>query len=200
MLVSSIGRGMMFGLPVLSLVFIGFQPAALQLYFAASGALALLQAYIINTPATRAMLRMVPIPPAPSPIEQEESRVKLRMIQEQTVAAMKELRQKQTEMKAAPAKEDNRSMIDKMVANAKKEVSNMKTEMNEKMDQMKGKPTGVNADGSHVVKPRLTDQQKKEAQAYKVLRDEEDRARYEEERTRTRRTTNKSRSSKSKRN
>lgn len=197
MLASSLGRGLMFGLPILSLVFIGFQPAALQLYFAASGALALMQAYIINTPATRAMLRMVPIPPQPSAIQVEESRVRLRMIQAQTVEALKA---KQTEIEATVTKEDKRSVIDKMMDNAKKEVSNMKTEMGEKMDQMKGKQTGANADGSHVVKPRLTDAQKREAQAYKVLRDEEDRARYMKRySTSSSRATNKSRSSKSNR-
>jgi YidC/Oxa1 family membrane protein insertase len=199
MMSSSLGKGLMYGLPTLSLVFIAFQPAALQLYFAASGILAFLQAYLLNTPATRSMLGMVPIPPEPSALEREQSRLKLRMIQEQTATYLQQYRQKQTEMKAAPTKEDNKSRIDKMMDNAKKEVSNMRTEMGEKMEQLKGKTTGMNADGSHVVKPRLTDAQKKEAQAYKVLRDEEDKARYMDRISGSpNRTRNKSRSSKSK--
>lgn len=176
MMQSSLGRAMLYGFPMLSMVFISFQPAALQLYFAASGLLALIQGQLINTPSTRAMLGMVPIPPPPSPQELHESRLRLRMIKDQTDKALAEIRQKvNTEMQAGPAKEGNSNMIQKMMATARKEASNWKTEMGEKIDEMKGKPTG---DGSHTVKPRLTDEQKKDAQAYKVMRDEEDRQQY----------------------
>ncbi|CRG87345.1 Mitochondrial inner membrane protein OXA1 [Talaromyces islandicus] len=180
MMQSSLGKGMMVGLPVLSMAFISFQPAALQLYFATSGALAFVQAYLINTPSTRAMLGMVPIPSPQSAQEIEQSRAQLRMIQTETAAAWAQKLKDKTEMQALPTKEDNMSRIDKMMANAKKEIANMKTEMNEKMGEMQGKSNSINADGSPTVKPRLTDEQKKQAQAYKVLRDEEDKARYEQ--------------------
>lgn len=174
---TSLGRGFLYGLPLLSILFISWQPAALQLYFAASGFLAWIQAYLINTPSTRSILKMAPLPAAAN----EEEQATLRIIENQKKEALRQLLQQrgisqndQMEMKASATKEGNESMIDKMMSNAKKQLKSMKTELGDKANQMAGKPTSE--DTTYKPKPRLTDQQRKEAQAYKLMREEEDRA------------------------
>lgn len=167
---SAIGRFFVIGLPAISLLFIAWQPAALQLYFAASGAFSLIQGHLFNTDATRKMLGIAPLyrPPA------GEGRDGLRMIQEEFLSQMKKMNER-GEYSGLPKKAENVSMVDKMVNNAKKEYSTMKKEMGDKVKSF----TDANADkknhdGTAAAAPRLSAAEKQSAESYKVQREIED--------------------------
>lgn len=167
---SAIGRFFVIGLPAISLLFIAWQPAALQLYFAASGAFSLIQGYLFNTDATRKMLGITPLyrPPA------GEGRDGLRMIQEEFLSQMKKMNER-GEFSGSPKKVENVSMVDKMVNNAKKEYSTMKREMGDKVKSF----TDANADrknhdGTPAAAPRLSTAEKQSAESYKAQREIED--------------------------
>lgn len=167
---TALGRSFIIGLPAVSLLFIAWQPAALQLYFAVSGAFSLVQGYLFNTDATRKMLGMAPIY-RPPPGEGKDS---LRMIQQEFLSQMQKMNER-GEISGTPKKTENVSMVDKMVNNAKKEYSTMKKEMGEKVKSF----TDANADkknhdGTPAAAPRLSAAEKQSAASYKAQREVED--------------------------
>lgn len=59
---------MMYGLPVLSVIFIGYAPAAVQISFAAAAGLSLITTSLLRTPAVRSYLKLAPkVKRAPKP-------------------------------------------------------------------------------------------------------------------------------------
>lgn len=167
---TAIGRFFVIGLPAISLLFIAWQPAALQLYFTASGAFSLVQGYLFNTESTRKMLGISPIyrPPA------GEGKDSLRMIQQEFLSQMKKLNER-GEFSGSPKKAENVSMVDKMVNNAKKEYSTIKKEMGDKVKSF----TDANADkknhdGTPAAAPRLSVAEKQSAESYRAQREIED--------------------------
>lgn len=168
---TSIGRSMMIGLPILSLVFMVWQPASLQLYFAASGVFALLQAHLLNTPVTRAWLGVAP-PFKPTANQDAETLLGLRLIRGKNQEQAKQ-QQSSTEVSASRTKPENLSFIDKAVNGTKQEMSNWRKEMEEKVTEF----TGNNA--ANGPKPRLTEEEKKAAKTYRAVREIEDSRRLE---------------------
>jgi YidC/Oxa1 family membrane protein insertase len=151
-------------------LFISWQPAALQLYFAASGFFSLAQGYLFNTAATRKMLGMAPIyhPPA------GEGKDSLRMIQQEFLSQMQKMNER-GEVSGSPTKSANVSMVDKMVNNAKKEYSTMKKEMGDKVKSFTdANADAKNHDGSPAAPPRLSVAEKQSADSYKAQREIED--------------------------
>lgn len=164
----------MFGLPTISLLFIAWQPAALQFYFATSGLFALLQAYLLNTPATRSLLGVAPMhKPSGGDAANSEG---LRMIREKLASDLRKqanARSAMSETSASAAKPGNISLVDRMLSGAKKEFSSMRKEMDEKVTEFTGNKT-TNADGSPAPRPRLTAAEKADAESYKAQREIED--------------------------
>lgn len=166
---TAIGRSIMLGLPAISLLFIAWQPAGLQLYFAASGLFSLGQAYLFNTPTTRKLLGIAPIYKPTG--EKQDS---LRMIQQEFLSQMqKKMNEQRSEVSGASTKSGNISMVDKMINNAKKEFSTMKKEMSEKVNNYT-QSDAKNHDGSPAAPPRLSAAEKQSAESYKAQREIED--------------------------
>ncbi|KAH8702171.1 putative mitochondrial export translocase Oxa1 [Talaromyces proteolyticus] len=172
MMRSNLGRGMIIGLPAMSLLFISWQPAALQMYFAATGLFGLVQAYLINTPSTRTLLGISPLPPRNS-VSLDSRQAQLRMIQDKMTAVRTQLNTA-SETQASATKAQNISYLDKMINNTKQNFSSMTTGMSESLDNLRGGPK--NHDGTPAPKPRLTDEERREAESYRLLREEEDNA------------------------
>ncbi|OKL64049.1 hypothetical protein UA08_00370 [Talaromyces atroroseus] len=177
---TSLGRSFTMGLPAISLLFIMWQPAALQLYFATSGFFALVQAYLLNTPSTRSWLGVAPIKKV-QPTADALAASGIRMIsKEELIAQLRKQQQEQTggttsssEISASSTKPENISIIDKMVNNAKKEFSSMKKEMNNKVEEFTGN-NSANPDGTPRAKPRLTEAEQADANSYKSVREIDD--------------------------
>lgn len=167
---TALGRFFIVGLPALSLLFISWQPAALQLYFAFSGAFSLIQGYLFNTPATRKMLGMAELyrPPA------GEGKDSLRMIQQEFISQMQKMNER-GELSGSPKKTENISMVDKVVNNAKKGYSDMKKEMGDKVKSFTDENANKkNHDGTPAAAPRLSTAEKQSAEAYRAQREVED--------------------------
>lgn len=162
---------MVLGLPVISLLFIMWQPAALQLYFVATGLFALGQGYLFNTPVTRKMLGISPIyhPPANG-----ESKDGLRMIQQDFLSQMRKMNER-GQLSGASTKPENISTVDKVVNSAKKEISTLRKEMNDKVRSFTdANADAKNHDGSPAAPPRLSMAEKQSAESYKAQREIED--------------------------
>ena len=167
---TAMGRTISLGLPILSLLFMAWQPAAMQLYFAISSVFSLGQGYLFNTPATRKMLGMVPLyrPPA------GEAKDSLRMIQQEFMSQMKKMNER-GEFSGSPTKSENISMVDKVVNNAKKEYSTIKKEMGDKVKSFAdANADAKNYDGTAAAPPRLSSAEKQSAEFYKAQREIED--------------------------
>ncbi|KUL92131.1 hypothetical protein ZTR_02214 [Talaromyces verruculosus] len=167
---TALGRSFLIGFPAMSLLFMSWQPAAMQLYFVVSGLFSLVQGYLFNTPATRKMLGMAELyrPPA------GEGKDSLRMIQDSFLSQMQKMNER-GEISGSPKKTENVSMVDKLVNNAKKEYSTMKKEVGDKVKSMTDANTDKrNHDGTPAAAPRLSAAEKQSAESYRAQREIED--------------------------
>uniref|UniRef100_A0A093XDT3 Mitochondrial inner membrane protein OXA1 n=1 Tax=Talaromyces marneffei PM1 TaxID=1077442 RepID=A0A093XDT3_TALMA len=168
---TALGRSITIGLPAMSLLFIAWQPAALQLYFAVSSLFSLGQGYLFNTPVTRKALG---IAPAYKPPVNGEGKDSLRMIQQEFLSQMRKMNES-GEVSGSSTKPNNISMLDKMVNNAKKEYSTMKKEMGDKVRTFTdANSSAKNHDGTPAAAPRLSAAEKQSALSYKAQREIED--------------------------
>lgn len=165
------GKGILIGLPALSFCFMAFQPAALQLYFASTGAWALGQSYLTHNESFRKWAGLA-IPQrgtrdtfsTPDNPSKGLELLEKRLADERRYFA--ELQKAKEQPQDAPQKI---SAIDRWVNKGKKSFENMTADASKKMQEMQGKPT-KNPDGSDVAPPRLTDAERKKAEQYEAER------------------------------
>lgn len=181
---SSLGKSFIYGLPALSFFFIAFFPSALQLYFASTGLMALGQAYLLNSPGFRRWKGMAPLPqrdvfPLPggySGSDGAQPNRALRMIQD----AIETEKQKVAKDLAKAPPPQSVSFLDKIYSGVKENASNVRKEVEEKLNEVTGKGGDVNPDGTPAPPPRLSKKDKQHADEYHRRRqDEEDAIREE---------------------
>lgn len=170
------GKVVLYVLPVISFLFMIFQPAALQLYFMSTGAFALAQSSVIHKPWFREILSItVPKVSNSAPTVDRSPSVGVARLQQR----IEEERQRMAEL-SKPAQEETTpknytkvSAIDKMIDKGTKGLSEWSQSANEaagkSWDSMRGKPT-TNADGSPIAGPRLSDAELKKAEEYEKER------------------------------
>lgn len=172
------GKVVLYVLPLFSLLFMIFQPAALQLYFVSTGVFALAQSSVIHKPWFRESLRMtVPIVSNSAPTVDRSQSVGVARLQQR----IEEERQRMAELNK-PAQEETAttpesytkvSAIDKLIDKGTKGLSEWSQSANEaagkSWDSMRGKPS-TNADGSPIAGPRLSDAERKKAEEYEKER------------------------------
>lgn len=168
---SSVGKGLLIGVPILSFSFIAFQPAALQLYFATVGAWALVQAYVVNNPSFRNRMGLaIPDPSVKkndvdmSLLEKKSKSLALleKRLAEETRYAAEERRAKSQSGQS----DQNLSSIDRWLNQGKKTFQNFATDAGKKMRSFSGQST----DGPDPAPPRLTDTERKLAEEYEEER------------------------------
>ncbi|KAJ5947557.1 hypothetical protein N7466_000572 [Penicillium verhagenii] len=179
------GKGLIRGLPILTLAFTAFMPSALQLYFAATGIWAYGQAQIVNNLKFRAWMKMETPQQFGSDTElQNDSLSQLtRRIQEENQKRLREARAEFQEMKVDPSK---MSAIDRWMKDGKDWLKELQQQVSKGAKDMSGSGRpDTNADGSPAAPPRLTDAQLKRAtkeEEEQLAYDKEERERRNEER------------------
>lgn len=141
-----LGKIVMIGFPMMSFAFMAFIPSALQLYFAATGFFAVCQAYMMHSHVFRRWLGLT-IPQKTASKADESALRYTRQMKAQLEQAKKLETSKQTQ-------DQNLSFIDRN-AGVLKDLMNKAT----------GQQTKA-ADGSPLPPPRITDADRKRAEAY----------------------------------
>lgn len=163
----SAGKTVLVALPTVSFGFMAFQPAALQLYFAATGAWALAQSYLINNVAFRKALGMTIISDrVTTTLDVKSPSTGLALLERRLADEQRhfaELRKAKTQGQKAPA--GKISFIDRWMNRSKKSLDNITTDASDKIRNWQGKST-TNADGSPARTSRLTDAERKAAEEY----------------------------------
>lgn len=165
------GKGILIGLPVLSFCFMAFQPAALQLYFSATGAWALGQSYLTHSNSFRKWMGMaIPQRAVKDTFADPDHPSKgLELLEKRLAAEQRyyaELQKAKEQPQDSPAKI---SAIDRWMNKGKKTFESMTADASKKVQEMQGKPT-KNPDGSDVAPPRLTDAERRKAEQYEAER------------------------------
>ncbi|KAJ5948977.1 hypothetical protein N7454_002284 [Penicillium verhagenii] len=169
------GKGLVRGLPILTLAFTAFMPSALQLYFAATGIWAFGQSHIVNNLTFRAWMKME-TPQAIGNTElPDDSLSKLtRRLQEENLKRLSEARAEYKEMQVDPSK---MSAIDRWMKGGKDWLKELQQQVSKGAKEMSGSGRpDTNADGSPVAPPRLT-----EAQLKRATKEEEEQLAYDKE-------------------
>ncbi|EAU31221.1 predicted protein [Aspergillus terreus NIH2624] len=173
---SSLGKMFLYGMPAMTFAFMSFFPSALQLYFVATGAFALGQSYLLASPGFRKFANIA-IPQkaggsAPGAgMSAEDQQKALRMIAE----AMEQQKNPAAAGAAAKTPDPNTvSFIDRFLDSLKQSTDKTRKEVTEKMDELRGKGPQKNADGSPAAPPRLSENDRKLADAYEKRRREEE--------------------------
>ncbi|KAJ5759805.1 hypothetical protein N7520_006961 [Penicillium odoratum] len=164
------GKGLLIGLPVLTMAFTAFMPSALQLYFAATGVWACVQAHIVNNPTFRRMAHMETFQNVQETKAAEDSlsQLTLRLQQEQQ-KRLRELQAQDGEVDASKI-----SAIDRWMKGGKDYFKALREQISKAANTSRGPDT--NADGSPAAPPRLTEAQRKRA-----TKEEEEQAAWEAE-------------------
>lgn len=163
---SSVGRGLLYGLPIMSFCFMSFWPSSLQLYFVATGLFGLAQAYFINSPAIRRLLDLTPLPNSSSGSAPGAEPPRLRLIEE--AEKSREQPQPVSGTRELPA---DLSLLDRWKASIMKPFKNMSQEMKDSVNKWTGEGTGQK--GSDVP-ARLSKADLQRAEQYeRTRRDEE---------------------------
>ncbi|KAJ9296914.1 hypothetical protein DTO217A2_8720 [Paecilomyces variotii] len=179
---TTMGKAILYGLPAISFVFMAFWPSALQIYFCTTGAFALCQAYLLNSPSFRRRFGLeIPIPalqtsagPSQAGGDNTPSRG-LRLIYD-AIEAEKAKAAKAMEEKPAA----NVSIIDRAINSVKEGSNKFRSEMQEKMNELSGQGPVTNADGTPAAPPRLSEKDLKMAEDYDKRRREEEEWKREE--------------------
>ncbi|RAL01961.1 membrane insertase OXA1 [Aspergillus ibericus CBS 121593] len=177
---SSLKNGIYYGLPMVSVMFMATFPAALQLYFVATGAFALGQSYLLNSTTFRKRFGITLVDPNVPTYDlagtlQKEGFYGLRMVNEES---MQEAAKRAAEAQAA--ERQKMSFIDRTLGDVKETGNKMKQEMREKIDEYRGTGPATNADGSAAQPPRLSEKDRKLADDYEKRRQEEEEWKREE--------------------
>ncbi|KAJ5099610.1 hypothetical protein N7532_006611 [Penicillium argentinense] len=163
---TSMGKTILIGLPTLSFAFIATMPGALQLYFCATGAFALAQAYVINNTTIRTMLGMtIPRKVTANSAAGAETRNYLAELQERVNKRQKQLREEYKNA-SEPAEPKEVSKIDSMMSGVSSHFKKVAGEVNDTMREKMGQGPAKNADGSPAAPPRLTDAERRKAEEY----------------------------------
>ena len=172
---SSFGKAMLFGLPGISFLFMGWFPSALQLYFVATGFFALCQSHVLRNEGVRKSLGLA-IPnkqqPPSNPLTAEGASKGLRLLQEVIEAEKAKMAEHQKQNPSAPTPDI--SFIDRMINNLKESKDNIQREATDKMNEVRGETPGQNADGTPAEPPRLNEKDRKLASDYERRRKEEE--------------------------
>lgn len=186
------GQMILYVLPGFSFLFMAFQPAALQLYFASTGIFAFFQSTIMHNPWVRNFFHMtMPTGGSSAPtFDRTQSagvaRLQMRIAEEKRRAA--EIK-KQPQEEAPPASITKVSSIDQWIQGKKKGFSQWSEDASKSMNKVLGKST-TNADGTPVAGPRLSDAERRKAEEYEKERKSAD-AFAREERNHARREAHK---------
>ncbi|GAD96866.1 predicted protein [Paecilomyces variotii No. 5] len=179
---TTLGKAMLYGLPAITFTFMAFWPSALQIYFCTTGAFALCQAYLLNSPSFRKTFGLeTPIPAlqaggaAPQAGGDNTPSRGLRLIYD-AIEAEKAKAAKAMEEKPAA----NVSIIDRAINSVKEGSSKFRSEMQEKMNELSGQGPVTNADGTPAAPPRLSQKDMKMAEDYDKRRREEEEWKREE--------------------
>lgn len=179
------GKAILIGLPALSFCFMAFQPAALQLYFASTGAWGLGQSYLMHNEGFRKWMGMaLPKRQAATGLDSSSSKG-LELLQKRLAAERRHFEELQKAKTQPQQSTENISTIDRWVNKGKETLGTVTADAAQKMREMQGKPT-KNADGSDVTPPRLTDAERKRAEQYEFEKESMD-AYAREERNEARR-------------
>ncbi|EEP79021.1 predicted protein [Uncinocarpus reesii 1704] len=166
---SPLGKFMLVGMPLISTVAMLFWPAVLQLYFASTGILALVQSYLTTSPGFRKFARLEPLP-KPEPQDPNTTGIPSRIRVIPTTARAVPDAQQEPEQQVYPAQKI--SVIDRALDNVKTGVRDMQKQVKEKMDEMSGNKEETNPDGTPKVS-RLSKQELENAAAYEKRRKEQ---------------------------
>ncbi|EFW16083.1 Mitochondrial inner membrane protein oxa1 [Coccidioides posadasii str. Silveira] len=171
---SPLGKFMLYGLPVISTTAMSFWPAVLQLYFASTSLLALIQAYLVTSPGFRKLAGVEPLPSKAKPVGPNEpgasgSSGRIRVIPT-TARVVPEAQQNPEQQVYSPQKV---SVIDRTLDNVKQGFRDVQKQVQEKMDEMAGDKTEKNPDGTPKAPPRLSKQELENAAAYEKRRREQ---------------------------
>ncbi|KAJ5109385.1 hypothetical protein N7456_006060 [Penicillium angulare] len=162
---TSAGKSLLIGLPSISFVFMSWMPAALQLYFVATGAWAVGQSHILNNNSFRRFMKMEIAQKSINTPEYEDSLKQLtKRLQEDRQKRLHET----TEQFKSQVDPKTHSFIDRLIKGGTDHFKKVKSEASDKLKEVSGSGAATNADGSPAAKPRLTEAQRKAA-----LKDEE---------------------------
>lgn len=179
---TSAGKSLLVGLPSTSFLFISWMPAALQLYFVATGGWALAQSHVLNNDSFRRLLKMeIPQRAIDTPEYQDSLRQLTQRIQEDRTRRL----QASTEEFRSKQDPQNQSFIDRWLKAGSEHIKKVKTEATDKLNEASGRGPATNADGSRAAQPRLTEAQRREAlkeEEQQLAWSKEDRERRNEER------------------
>lgn len=125
---SSLGKTLRVALPTISLIFMSFFPAALQLYFATTGLFALGQTHLLSSKRFR-MYMNIEIPDPVVPDSVNETSQKIRTMREQILAE---------QAKLLEAQKKDTSIIDRAVNSIKETGKNIKQDTQEKISELTG--------------------------------------------------------------
>ncbi|KAL4894562.1 60Kd inner membrane protein-domain-containing protein [Aspergillus ambiguus] len=172
---SSLGKMFLYGMPAMTFAFMSFFPSALQLYFLATGLFALGQSYMLASPGFRKFANIA-IPQkagAPAPgggVSSEDQQKQLRMI----VEAMEQQQKNPSAAQGKTPDANTVSFIDRFLDSVKQSTDKTRKEVSEKMDELRGNGPQKNADGTLAAPPRLSESDRKLADAYEKRRREEE--------------------------
>ncbi|KAJ5913178.1 hypothetical protein N7504_002061 [Penicillium tannophilum] len=169
------GKGLLYGLPILTLAFTAFMPSALQLYFVATGLWAVGQAHIVHNPSFRRWMKME-VPQVIGETERMDDSLSqlTRRLQEDQ---QRRLRQAQAQYLEAEVDPSKMSAIDRWMKGGKDYFKELQEQISKGAKNVTGSGgPETNADGSPAAAPRLTENQRKRA-----TKEEEEQSAYEKE-------------------
>lgn len=167
----SFGKALQIGFPLLSFLFMAFQPSLLQLYFASTGLFALGQSHLVTNNSFRKWMNMEIASRHLNPDRLDSETIRL-------TAQLEEERNRALNP-SQPSEHPNISSIDKYLNRAKDFKNNFTAEASEKLRSIQGNGPGVNADGSPAAPPRYTEAELRAAKNYEIQ--EKDKAFYARE-------------------
>ncbi|RDW93133.1 membrane insertase OXA1 [Aspergillus mulundensis] len=171
----------MYGMPAVSLLFMAWWPAALQVYFLTTGSFGLIQSYLFSSTTFRkatgiALLeKQAPAQPSGSTTPAEPNR-SLRMITEMLERENAKIKEARKDL----GEKEKLSFVDRAINNIKESKDKLAKETTQKMQEMSGNGPKSNSDGSPAEPPRLSDKDRKLAEDYERRRKEEEHWKREE--------------------
>ncbi|EZF35796.1 hypothetical protein H109_03406 [Trichophyton interdigitale MR816] len=165
---SALGKGMVYGLPIVTVCTMTFWPGILQLYFLTTGALSVCQTYIMTTPRLRKLVGLGPLPKKPT---SEDSSMpapsRIQTISKPTTS------QPTPETHIPP---QNISVIDRTMDGLKSAYKDTVKDVKNKLGEMTGEKEETDPTGRT---PRLNKKELENAKAYEERRRAEIRAERE---------------------
>ncbi|KAL5338132.1 60Kd inner membrane protein-domain-containing protein [Aspergillus crustosus] len=177
--VQAVRKLMLYGMPAMQFIFMAFfMPAAVQVYFAITGAMGVIQAFLLNSQSFRKSVGMTifqdpnsgPQPGAGGATPESRSLRMLTQQLERESAHLKEVQQQQQQI----------SLLDRTINSIRESGSELQKEASQKLNEMRGEGPKKNADGTFAPGPRLSEKDRKLAEDYEKRRKEEDDYKREE--------------------